>query len=209
MICYDIKTIIIQYVNEDYNLQQINEWVKVCEWNRQNIINQIKLKNWIDDYISITSNVFNTINTAGCYNDIKLRVLHETLNKYKYDFFQLKDDCDYVKLMLHCGNLFLGDMSLKPQYHASDTCSLAIEYDSDFEFDMDLFIERKKKIKHYMANIFEKNKIYNIKGRLSWNEFVGGETIHIIGIKFPCDYYSCETNRKMIDDTIKKWKPLV
>jgi hypothetical protein len=85
MICYDLKTVIIEYVHDDDEIRRIHEWVKVCQWNRSNLIKLIKYKNWREDYDG----------------EIKLPLLYETVKRYNHDFYKLEDVYDFINYYFH------------------------------------------------------------------------------------------------------------
>lgn len=103
MICHDLKTVIIEYVHDDGQIKLILEWEKACQWNRLNLVKQIKYKNWMEDDLGYQADKFDDVQHMHhqYINQIKLSLLHQLVQRYKYDFYELKDVYDFINYVLH------------------------------------------------------------------------------------------------------------
>jgi hypothetical protein len=229
MICYDLKTVIIEYVHDDGQIKEISEWVKVCQWNRSNLIKLIKYKDWREDYMPRKRYGFkgNSIyeyeteskykSSEQCVYDTSLKDLYETKNKYKHDFFQFRDDYDIIKLMLHTGDLFITGRTLHPTL---------IKDAVDFIFKIKYRVSKKSLGTFSPLRNSADNYINNILRPVKKNWCLTctfdyytlyGESRVSIGLsntmynkKYSGSYkkYDDDMDHDKINDMVKNWKPL-
>jgi hypothetical protein len=103
MICYDLKTVIMEYVHDDCQIKRILEWSKACQWNRSNLSKSIKYKNWMEDDIGFKADKFDDVQYIHhqYVNQIKLPLLHQLVQRYKYDFYEFSNINNFLNYLLH------------------------------------------------------------------------------------------------------------
>jgi hypothetical protein len=111
MICYDLKTVIYPYLDDDTELKlgHFRSWNTIRLHTRYKLVNSIQTKNWICDYVTplMLDNLIDFENLSKyCAENIKLSTLKASIILHGHSFCQINDVYDFIKLYIYYINKY-------------------------------------------------------------------------------------------------------